>query len=323
MSAQESAPYARWEPDIAAFEAKDKTNPPPEGGVVFVGSSSIVGWDLAKHFPGLARVNRGFGGSEMTDSAHFAERIVTPYKPRLVVVYAGDNDIAEGKDPAEVAAAYEEFAKKVRAALPETWIAYLSIKPSLARWGLVEETRAANALIRAACEADPNALYIDVGAPMLGADGTPRAELLQEDGLHLSEAGYELWSSVLQPYLSAGVWVTTESGLKYTDLRLGEGPSPKRGQTVSTHYEGRLADGTKFDASRDHGNQPIDFPIGIGRVIKGWDEGLLTMQVGGIRRLVIPPDLGYGARGAGGVIPGGATLTFDVELVGVSGGPGE
>lgn len=108
--------------------------------------------------------------------------------------------------------------------------------------------------------------------------------------------------------------VTTPSGLKYVDLVEGTGATPQTGQTVIVHYTGTLEDGRKFDSSRDR-NQPFSFPIGAGRVIKGWDEGLSTMKVGGQRQLIIPPELGYGARGAGGVIPPNATLMFDVELL--------
>ncbi len=114
--------------------------------------------------------------------------------------------------------------------------------------------------------------------------------------------------------------VTTPSGLKYRDEVVGTGPSPKDGQSVNVHYTGWLDEngkqGKKFDSSRDRG-QPFSFPIGQGRVIRGWDEGVATMKVGGRRTLIIPPELGYGARGAGGVIPPGATLIFDVELLGV------
>ncbi len=107
---------------------------------------------------------------------------------------------------------------------------------------------------------------------------------------------------------------TTESGLKYIDITEGDGDSPEKGQTVIVHYTGVLETGKKFDSSRDR-NDPFSFPIGVGRVIKGWDEGVGSMKVGGQRILIIPPDLGYGSRGAGRVIPGNATLIFDVELL--------
>ena len=110
--------------------------------------------------------------------------------------------------------------------------------------------------------------------------------------------------------------VTTPSGLKYTEVKEGTGAQPQAGQTAVVHYTGWLLDGTKFDSSKDRG-QPFSFPLGQGRVIKGWDEGVASMKVGGVRRLTIPPDLGYGARGAGGVIPPNATLTFEVELLDV------
>lgn len=110
--------------------------------------------------------------------------------------------------------------------------------------------------------------------------------------------------------------ITTSSGLKYTDHVVGDGDSPAKGKKVKVHYTGCLTDGKKFDSSVDRG-QPFEFVIGVGQVIRGWDEGVMSMKVGGKRQLTIPPDLGYGARGAGSAIPPNAELVFDVELLGV------
>ena len=125
------------------------------------------------------------------------------------------------------------------------------------------------------------------------------------------------WQKVIsQTTVIAPREVATPSGLRYVDVVEGTGPSPQAGQSVTVHYTGTLESGRKFDSSLDRG-EPFTFSIGIGQVIKGWDEGVMSMKVGGKRRLIIPPNLGYGARGAGGVIPPNATLIFEVELLGI------
>jgi lysophospholipase L1-like esterase len=190
-----------WEPVIRAFEAKDRKQPPAKGQIVFVGGSSIVMWDLTKSFPGAGAINRGFGGSQLADSVRYADRIVIPYEPRIVVLYAGDNDLAAGKTPNQVAADYRKFVAKLHAALPKTQILYVAIKPSRARWGLIDKIREANRLIQAASAKDPRLVFIDVEKPLLGPDGMPRRELFLPDGLHLNSEGYRLWSDLVRPHL--------------------------------------------------------------------------------------------------------------------------
>lgn len=194
----------RWEPAIRAFEAQDRKTPPAKGGIVFVGSSSIRMWDVEKSFPGLGVLNRGFGGSQLADAVRYAERIVTPYQPRIVVLYAGDNDLAAGKSPAQLLDDFRQFAAKVHAALPDTRIVYLGIKPSLARWKLIDKVRDTNRRIRQYAARDPRLVFVDVEPPMLGPDGKPRAELFLPDGLHLNAEGYRIWADLLRPLLKEG-----------------------------------------------------------------------------------------------------------------------
>ena len=191
----------RWAKEMAAFEQMDKQSPPAGGGIVFVGSSSIRLWDLARSFPGVAAVNRGFGGSQIVDSVHFAPRIVTKYKPRTVVFYAGDNDIGSGKSPGQVASDFRDFVKAVRKDVPKAKIVYISIKPSIKRWALWDKVSEANRLIAQECRKGEGLTFLDVGPAMLGPDGKPTAELFVADGLHLSEKGYEVWTRLLKPHL--------------------------------------------------------------------------------------------------------------------------
>lgn len=193
---------SRWEPDIQRFEAEDRVHPPRPGGIVFVGSSSIRMWStLDRDFPGIAVLNRGFGGSEAGDVLEFADRIVLPYKPREVVFYAGDNDLAAGKSPAQVLDAFESFVAVVHRALPSTRIVFVSIKPSIARWNIVDTMRMANSLIRDFVRTDDRLTYVDVFAPMLDGAGQPRKELFIADGLHMTPAGYAIWRKLIAPTL--------------------------------------------------------------------------------------------------------------------------
>jgi lysophospholipase L1-like esterase len=197
----------RWEESIALIEkqfaARRSVRPGGGAEVVFVGSSSIRRWDLRKSFPELDAVNHGFGGSQLSDSVHFFSRVVVPAKPRIVVLYAGDNDLNDGKTPDVVVRDFEHFLSRLERELPGcercVWIC---IKPSIKRWKLRNEIREANERIRKICEAHPKAEYADVWGPSLNADGEPRRELLAEDDLHLTDAGYEVWSSVLRPLLT-------------------------------------------------------------------------------------------------------------------------
>ena len=203
LLAEEPKKESRWEKSIQAFEKRDAAKPPPQGAILFAGSSSIVGWNLPKWFPDLTTINRGFGGSQIADSTEFAPRIILPCKPKIVVLYAGDNDIASGKSPQRVLEDFTAFVKVIRDALPETRIVFIAIKPSIARWRLVEKMRAANKLIADYIETAPNLAYCDVDAPTLGDDGKPRPELFKKDGLHLNDEGYKLWTSLLLPHLKS------------------------------------------------------------------------------------------------------------------------
>lgn len=190
----------KWAKEMAAFEEQDR-NGTAVGGVVFVGSSSIRLWDLAKYFPGVPALNRGFGGSVIPDSVAHADLLVIRHKPRIVIFYAGDNDIAAGRTPQHVLDDYKAFVGKVHAALPATRIAFIAVKPSIQRWALVDKVRAANALVREYAAADDRLGFVDVDAPMLGWDEKPRKDLFVADGLHMTPKGYELWTALVRPFV--------------------------------------------------------------------------------------------------------------------------
>jgi len=191
----------RWESAIRKFEEVEKLHPPPEGAILFVGSSSIVRWDVSRWFPDWITLNRGFGGSQIHEVTYYTKRIVIPYHPRLIVFYAGDNDIAAGASPETVCRRFADFLEAIRSGGVNAPVIFIGIKPSLARWHLIDRIRGANHLIEEYCRAHPelNAHFLDVEKPMLGPDGLPQPELFVNDGLHLSDKGYQLWSELLKP----------------------------------------------------------------------------------------------------------------------------
>lgn len=193
---------ARFEPEIAAFEKWDRQNASPKNAILFVGSSSIRNWQTAEAFPDLPVINRGFGGSSISDVNHFFDRIVPKYNPRVIVFYSGDNDIAGGKSSQQTFDDFQKFVQLVHDELPETRVVVLSIKPSIARLKLWPTMKEANALLAKLAEEDAQVEYVDIATPMLDADGQPRKELFLDDGLHINAAGYDLWNETLLPALS-------------------------------------------------------------------------------------------------------------------------
>lgn len=197
-------PSSVWEKAIQAFEASDRKSPPPEGAMLFIGSSNIARWKtLAQDFPEHKVINRGFGGSQISDSVQFAGRLVIPYKPRLIVLSAGGNDLNAKKSPEKVAADYLAFVKTVRAALPDVRIAFIAISPSPARWSQHEQQIMANRLIREAAAKGQNLDYVDLWDQYLGPNGQPREELFVADRLHYNDAGYRIRVAVMKKYLDA------------------------------------------------------------------------------------------------------------------------
>ena len=185
--------FARWEKEIAAFEQMDQTNPPPKDGVVFIGSSTIRLWkSLPQDFPNHQVINRGFGGSEIMDATHFADRIIFPYEPRSVFLRAGGNDIHAGKTPAQVFDDFKEFVATVRAKLPKTEIVFISQSPAIARWSEAENNKALNKLAEDYVRGKPGLKYVETYDIVFGPDGKIRPELFIEDKLHFNAAGYKL-----------------------------------------------------------------------------------------------------------------------------------
>jgi lysophospholipase L1-like esterase len=205
LTAQSAPPtrdFSQWEKDIAAFEAADRTNPPPKDAILFVGSSTIVRWTtLQEDFPKQRLINRGFGGNQIVDSTHFADRIIFPYRPRKIFLRAGGNDLHAGKSPEQVFQDFKDFVTTIRAKLPKTEIVYISLAPSIARWDEREATKQLNALVKAQVKTDRRLKYIETYDTTLDAKGQPRPELFVEDKLHFSPDGYKLLVERVKPFV--------------------------------------------------------------------------------------------------------------------------
>jgi hypothetical protein len=202
QAAQQPAGPERWEPNVRKFEEADRQNRPPDGAIVFIGASSIVRWTtLAEDFPGLPVLNRGYGGSTFADLTPYIDRIVVPYKPKKIVIYSGDNDLARGKTPAEVVADFKELIQTIHAKVPEATVGLISPKPSIARWDVVKGFLELNYHLKLIDLDDDRLRVIDIEQQMLGVDGKPDPEVFVADGLHLSPKGYRIWTAAVMPFL--------------------------------------------------------------------------------------------------------------------------
>jgi lysophospholipase L1-like esterase len=193
----------RYDKDMESFAEHDRQQPPKQGGILFVGSSTIRIWKLEESFPGLNPLNRGFGGSKYADAVHYFDRVILPYRPATVVIYDGDNDIAGGKSPEWVFADFEALMRRIRFDLPQTRVLILSIKPCPARWSLWDKMQRVNAMVREYASKQERMFFVDITAAMFGPDGKPRADLFEKDGLHLNAQGYGLCAALVKPLLQA------------------------------------------------------------------------------------------------------------------------
>lgn len=193
-----------WATELATFAEEDRTHSYPPGNIVFVGSSSIRLWDLKKSFPQFdpPPLNRGFGGSQLSDTAEHWAQLVEQHQPRAVVIYAGDNDIASGKTAERVARDFDRIVKQWQPMAETCKLFYISIKPSPSRWHLAPEARRANELIRAKCQATEGARFVDIWTPMLDRHGQPQGKLFLKDRLHLNAVGYGVWNTAVGPLLA-------------------------------------------------------------------------------------------------------------------------
>jgi lysophospholipase L1-like esterase len=202
VTAQGSKP-AFWD-DIQSFKKKDGLQPPPKNAILFVGSSSFTNWkDVQEYFPGYTIINRGFGGSTLSDQVRYVNDIVFPYQPKQIVIYCGENDLA-ASDTITAEIVFERFKQlfiDIRTRLPRIPVIYISMKPSPSRWNLKDKMITANDLIRKYLKKHKKTVFINIWNDMLGPDGKPLRDLFVDDQLHMNAKGYAIWQKALKPSL--------------------------------------------------------------------------------------------------------------------------
>lgn len=192
----------RWEESIQKFEKMDQENPPEEGLILFVGSSSIGIWnDVQDYFPDSKVLNRGFGGSQFSDMLYYADRVIFPYKPSKIFIYEGDNDVASGDKPKAIMKEAKQLRKMIERELPGVPVVFISAKPSVLRWNIKEDYEDFNKRLEKYSKRKKNTMFADVWTAMLDEEGKVYEHIFLEDNLHMNAEGYKIWKSVLDPYI--------------------------------------------------------------------------------------------------------------------------
>ena len=192
----------RFEARVRAYEEADQANPPPQGAILLAGDSQFFRWKtLHEDLPGYTIVNRGIDSFQTSDVVRYADRLVLPHKPSVIVVHSGGNDVNNGKDAPQILADFQAFVAKVRAQLPQVRIGFSSITPSPGRWAQAERRREANRIIKAYTESAPGLFFVDLWDALLTPDGQPREDLWVEDRVHPNHAGYQIRARLMKPFL--------------------------------------------------------------------------------------------------------------------------
>lgn len=195
----------RFEDQFASFKNWDSKNSFPEKAILFTGSSSARMWNTAESFPGYPVINRGFGGSHISDVQYYFDDVIAPYHPSVIVLYAGDNDVAAGKPADQIFDDYKQLSDQIIEEFPDVSLLFVSIKPSSSRWSFWPQMMEVNNQIEQYSSGNEQLFYVDLAAPLLKSDGTPDDSLFMDDFLHLNEAGYDRWNRSIAPVLQ-DIW---------------------------------------------------------------------------------------------------------------------